>query len=245
MKLFKRALKQKPIKVTFINSKQVDSAYYPQPARKDLPTWYKNLEPFYEGRKEVLRPANTGSATVKRCVPVLDMLTSGYILYTPVDMWVTNDPQGIYEFNWKGYEVLGEHDKKQLKGHPYIDSRPNKIPKIYNPWAIKTNPGYSCMFLNPPHREAIFKIFEGVVDTDDYNIPVNFPFVFIDPFFEGMIPAGTPMALVVPFKRESYEMEVQMLNEENAYEIDKQNNSMIIHYFDAYRKKFWKTKDFN
>jgi hypothetical protein len=245
MNLFKRVIKPKPVKIKFLNSKAIDDAYKPQPARKDLPSWYRDQEAFMGGKKGLMRDANTGNATIKRCVPVLDMLMSGYILYTPVDIWVSNNERGEYGFNWKGYEVIGDHDKAQLKNHPYIDSSPNKLPKIVNPWSITTEPGYSCMFINPPHRESVFRIFEGIVDTDTYNIPVNLPFVFNDPLFQGLIPAGTPMALVIPFKRDSFECVVETLNESNADRIDKQNTTMISHYYDTYRRLFWAGKDYN
>ena len=52
------------------------------------------------------------------------------------------------------------------------------------------------------HRESVFTIMDGIVDTDSYNALVNFPFFLNDWSYEGLIPAGTPMAQVIPFKRE-------------------------------------------
>ena len=80
------------------------------------------------------------------------------------------------------------------------------FPKWINPWGIKTPKGYSIFIKNLPHRESIFTILEGVVDTDEYHVPVNFPFVINDVNFEGLIPAGTPIAQILPFKRENWKM---------------------------------------
>ena len=57
------------------------------------------------------------------------------------------------------------------------------------------------------HQESSpIKVFEGIVDTDQQHI-MNFPFVYKDPEFEGIIPAGTPIVQVIPFKREKWTMD--------------------------------------
>jgi hypothetical protein len=81
-----------------------------------------------------------------------------------------------------------------------------------------------------------------VVDTDTYTSPVNFPFTLNDPKFEGLIPAGTPIAQVIPFKREQWEMSFggqQELIEQSQVSIKLQTK-----FFDRYKTMFRANKEY-
>jgi hypothetical protein len=82
----------------------------------------------------------------------------------------------------------------------------------------------------------------GVVDTDEYIAPVNFPFVLNDINFEGLIPAGTPMAQVIPFKRDSWKMVFG--DEEKTIDQSKVANLIKTKFFDAYKNSYRKTKEY-
>jgi hypothetical protein len=112
-----------------------------------------------------------------------------------------------------------------------------------NPWAIKTPPGYSVLFIQPMHRESVFTILPGVVDTDQYSAAVNFPFVLNEPTkFTGLIPAGTPMAQVIPFKRDSWEM--QLGTQEDIQEQVLVVNRLRTKFFDAYKTQYRQLKEY-
>ena len=87
-----------------------------------------------------------------------------------------------------------------------------------------------------------FTIFSGVVDTDTYQVPVAFPFVLKEPNFEGMIPAGTPIAQVIPFKRESWKMEIS--GKELVDLAQQQSTRIMTKFFDAYKNLFRQTKEY-
>jgi hypothetical protein len=77
---------------------------------------------------------------------------------------------------------------------------------------------------------------EGVVDTDTYNAPVNFPFVLKNVNFEGLIPAGTPIAQVIPFKREEWKMQIG-----TEKDLEKQSDSikgLRSKMFDSYKSQY-------
>jgi len=115
-------------------------------------------------------------------------------------------------------------------------------PKWHNPWGIKTPPGYSCLFVQPLHRESVFTIMPGIVDTDTYNNPVNFPFVLNDTKFQGIIPAGTPIAQVIPFKRDSWRMSLG--GEEDVKQSKRQLGSIRTVFFEGYKLKFRQPKEY-
>jgi hypothetical protein len=98
------------------------------------------------------------------------------------------------------------------------------------------------MFIQPMHRESVFTILPGIVDTDIYSVPVNFPFVVNDPNFEGLIPKGTPIAQVIPIKRDAWKMEFG-----GQEELDEQANittKLQTKFFDRYKTMFWSRKEY-
>jgi hypothetical protein len=92
------------------------------------------------------------------------------------------------------------------------------------------------------HRENIFTIMPGVVDTDEYYAPVNFPFVLKDPKFEGLIPQGTPLAQVIPFKRESYKMKLG--NAQDAADVERVQKRLQVKLLDKYKNLFRTKKEY-
>lgn len=226
--------------ITFTNTFEVPDKYFPTPASSVIPDWYKNLDSYISKTK---RPTGEGqtSATIKRCMPVFDAITNGYILYTYTDIFISQkDGQPWYE--WPSFEPLGFHPIQQAPIHPSNNGHLVSYPKWNNPWAIKTPPGYSILFLQPMHRESVFTILPGIVDTDQYNAPVNFPFVLNDVTYEGLIPAGTPMAQVVPFKRESWKMEFG--NFENFKNQNEVTKLLRTKFFDSYKTLFRQPKEY-
>ena len=87
-----------------------------------------------------------------------------------------------------------------------------------------------------------FTILPGVVDTDTYTAPVNFPGVLTDVKFEGLIPAGTPIAQVVPFQRESWTMELG--EQEALIEQNKVTSKLRTRFFDSYKTQYRQVKEY-
>jgi hypothetical protein len=226
--------------ITFTNTAKIPEEYAPKPATASVPDWYKNLESYVGEEKKPNGNGNT-SATIKRCMPVFDAITNGYILYTYTDVWISQkDEMPWYE--WPSFGPIEFHPVEQAPNHPNRNGHQASYPKWINPWSIQTPPGYSTLFVQPFHRESVFTILPGVVDTDQYNAPVNFPFVLNDIKYEGLIPAGTPMAQVIPFKRESWEMNIG-----TQEDFDKQNKTTIrlrTRFFDSYKSQFRQPKEY-
>jgi hypothetical protein len=115
-------------------------------------------------------------------------------------------------------------------------------PKWHNPWAIRTPKGYSTLFVQPFHRESLFTILPGIVDTDLYLPTVNFPFVINDPDFEGLIPEKTPIAQVIPIKRDSWKMSIG--DEKDIEDLLLVRRKLQTKLFDRYKKFFWSKKEY-
>jgi len=247
--------------VTFIDRfGLIPEDFKPLPAKKLLPKWYKetvsfvNQLPNYETTIEEEFGRNTGihgKDTIKRCVPVFDSISAGYLLRTTQDIIVYDSPvedeKGWPWYRWAGdWELIRFHQRNQLYNYPF-DNYPDDypIPKIVNPWGIKTNKGYSCQIIPPQHRENIIQILPGVVDTDTYNVPVEFPFVLKDPSWRGLIPAGTPYAQIIPFKREKFGHDFKTDKDFEVSPIAEGHERLKATFDNGYRHRFWTRKEYN
>lgn len=224
--------------ITFTNVSEFNDLEKPQLASKLIPDWYKNAESYIGGEK---KPAGDASslATIKRCMPVFDAINAGYIITSPADVYVRVE-NGMQKFEWSSLNLIGFHPVEQAPTHPI--RKPYAYPKWVNYWAIRTPKGYSTMFVQPMHRESIFTILPGIVDTDKYYAPVNFPMVMNNPGFEGLIPKGTPIVQVIPFKRDSWTMKFGKEKQVKEQALVIQN--LQTRFFDKYKTMFRQNKEY-
>jgi hypothetical protein len=234
--------------ITFTNLYDTEYLHPPKPALKHIPNWYKELDSYTHGKKEIL-DNSVVPTTIKRCMPVFDSMTAGYIIFTPYDLFVTqttseDDPLTTQPFyHWKGKDFISFHDISQAPNYPNNLGHTVSFPKFINQWGIKTPRGYSTMFIQPTHRDSVFTIFPGIVDTDRYTDGVNIPFILNDINFSGLIPAGTPIAQVIPFKRDSWKMNFG--KEKDLEDSRKVRKKVTSIFFDGYKTMFREKKDFS
>jgi len=215
---------------------------YPEPAKKFLPEWYKNIGPYATERKVPILPKSFDSnQTAKRCMPFFDTLTSGYMFTLSADAWCVDEKEYENRVIWTSPESLvGTHSPAQVNGMPTPENH-NLVFKWFNSFIIKTPPGYSCLFMHPNHRYDLpFITLTGIVDTDTYNNPVSFPFFLKDDFM-GKIPQGTPIAQVIPFKRDSWKGVKGKFDIKRRFDLD----NFFFLMEKAYRNNFWQRKNFN
>ena len=218
----------------------IPEQYYPIPAEKNIPAWYKNMVTYYDKSSAVQKRE---SQTIKRCMPVFDAFTAGYLMLTHTAINIGYDENKMLKIDWANdtLDAVTFHGAHQLVGYRGLDL-PTGAPKLRNPWGIKTPKGYSCYFMPPAHREKIgIRILEGYVDTDTYNNSVQFPFL-IDEGFEGEIPAGTPIAQVIPFKRDNFKMKIGGVEERVKTNLD--YRFVRSQWINNYRNHFRQDKSF-
>lgn len=231
-------------------SKYKDIIPEPKPSLLHIPNEYKKMKSFHN--------ESFYSTTVKKCIPFLDALTCGYIIPFPIDYGFRYDQEksmAIFETN---LEVL--HDLNDFKRSLSIEThnqhqlseelRHNKrtveaVFKFSNPWVIKTPPGYSCIFTQPFNRNFPFKIIDGIVDTDTFHQNINFPFYWTNPHTEKVIlKRGSPMVLVIPFKRERWKMNVYSEKPKDLEKKEKAFLKFSSKIMDRYKNSFWRRKEY-
>lgn len=202
-----------------------------EPAVNNIPQWYKNTPPVNE---KVL--------TAKKCVPLMDIFSTGYIIKSPCNIYVTTDQDGkkILTDDFSVDAFVVSHIESQTSEFE-IDKNFNPHPfKFINSFHIQTPNGYSSLFLHPVNQtELPFYTLEAVVDTDKHKQIINFPF-FIKQDFNGLIPKGTPIVQFLPFKRDNWVSK----NKEDLPYYYKDHYKTLNPPFSFYKKHIWTRKSY-
>lgn len=172
----------------------------PKPASKMLPDWYRAQEGVLGF-----------GGTIKKCMPIFDILTSGYFLTMPCDIYVdsTNPDKLVYFIPPDGLDKLKEdmfdtHLAQQYSEYPKSEKYHKELLRIDPFYAVETKRGYSCMFIQPVHRgEPPLNLFPAVIDTDKYISHGHYSFQ-VEANFRGIVKQGTPIIQVIPFKRDDF-----------------------------------------
>lgn len=192
---------KKIIKFAILESDLIEN---PQSAKKYIPDWYKDAERFVGGKMKIVNGA--GNHGLKMCMPFIDALTIGYIATLWTDIVVEQTQLGP-RLQWRvGPDPLEKRPRtnQTLPTPPGHDDDHYAWKTIFN---IETPPGYSILITHPLNRHDLpFTTLSGVVDSDMTMARGNLPF-FLKSGFEGIIPAGTPLFQIIPFKRENWTSE--------------------------------------
>jgi hypothetical protein len=175
----------------------------PEPAVKNLPKWWKDI-PKYAEFEEF---PEQSVVTVKQCAPTIDVFSSGYIIKLWEDLVVEKKEDGRQEIFWNSdFEapMVGPWDRKQSSNFEIPEGYNPNILKYNHGWIIKTPKNWSTLFIHPTaYQNLPIKAIAGIVDTDILKTDINCPFV-IKEDFEGIIPKGTPIVQLIPFKRSEW-----------------------------------------
>lgn len=240
MKMFK-GMKDSTQTIEFIcDDPAVDYFQKPLPASKSVPDWYKKLGTHIHNRKTFEN--GNANETIKKCMPVFDAMTAGYHILFPCDVSITRNPDGTPKFDWPiQYKMVNEHSREQASTLTIPPGYGPQFLKWSNPWVVKVPKGWSVLFIQPMHRDDLpFQILPGVVDADGFKLSVQFPFL-LQKDFVGVIPAGTPMAQIIPFKRAEWNATYSTLK---AGERIKQLEHHSIYLENRYKKTFWNKKTY-
>lgn len=216
----------------------------PQQSKKFIPEWYKEAKKFFPDNK-LKFINNHPNLSMKMCMPFLDSLTSGYIAVTWCDILVTRTDLGL-KLDWRVADSIPqpvtERPKTVAETLPIPAGHSDQHFAWHNIYQIKVPNGYSLLLTHPFNRfDLPFTTLSGIVDADYGMQQGNVPF-FIKKDFEGIIPAGTPMFQVLPFKRENWSSS----KNNNLNDLDKYHEfHNLKRMYGYYKEKFWNRKDYD
>ena len=173
------------------------------PAKNVIPAWYKKL-----ANETQIHIAGDTIPTIKKCMPVMDIITSGYVITNPhrLVLHPHNMPGNHVDYHAHAHidYMPDTHEHKMCPVK--IDDRKKHWLKIKQPWIVRTPPGYSCLFIQPFYDfKHEWLLFPAIVDTDKHDVAVHFP-GYTKSEHQITIEEGQPLMQVIPFKREEWKM---------------------------------------
>jgi hypothetical protein len=226
--------------IHFFSDRKHKGLGQPIPIKKLLPEWYRTSE------TTILSPDGTEVSGLKKCVPFLDALISGYALVTPVDIFVAESDSGELKISWNSpdefVDFIHERAKESAAKLPRpAGHHPNHL-AWRGTWGIKTPKGWSLLVTHPLNRfDLPFTTTSGIMDSDSYSTSGNLPF-FIKKGFTGVIPAGTPIAQLIPIKRTSW---TSVPNNNGLQYLENLQGETVRSEGKSYKKLFWTRKSYD
>lgn len=222
----------------------------PGPIIKTIPDWYRKADRFAVNPatdEHWVDPFTGGKVpTWKACPAIFDIMGSGYVYKTPADIEVT-EQNGI-----PNVKILDHKNKDFIQVRPPM---PQFVPPQgyhehhfawWSDWAVELPEGYSALYSQPFNRfELPFLTTSGIIDNDKVNLPGTMPF-FIVKGFTGTIPAGTPYAQILPFKRENWTSEVvDKIGQQEMYTKNAENSKKYrVPNGGVYQKEVWERRTY-
>ena len=181
----------------------IDLLPRPIPAKAALPEWLRQMAPRAPSALH-----QRSIRTVKQCPPFVDAMAHGFMVLLPCDVNVDN---GQFSWDWplpalavRGHPraPLSFHVPEQIAGSPLAHGRHSAV-KFNSFWTIELEAGWSLMAVHPINRDDLpFRLITGLVDADQFNaVGINFPALWTEPGFSGVLPRGTPVAQCFPVPR--------------------------------------------
>lgn len=193
-------------------------------------------------------------STVQNCPGIVDNLKTGYILpaWSDMSFRMINGEMKFESALTTPELSYNIHRFNQFKGMSY-DQKPNMglFHKVSSPWWIKTSPGVSVLITHPYwDRNKLFTSVSAVVHPDVTPIHLKWFFEFNHALEDSpeiydqekqVVLKDTPLMLIIPFKRDTFNHEVNFLNTEKMSKIHRDNYYGSISWFtDTIYSKFRK-----
>ena len=209
-----------------------------KPIKSVIPQWYKDAERF-TGGKPVLVPFD--NTALKLCTPFLDSLTSGYFIPLFQDVLVEQTPHGPLLSFRTSPAPISERETFRNKTLPTPEGYWDKHYMWNTQTSFKLPNGYSALVVHPLNRMDLpFFSLSAVVDANFAMNSGSLPF-FLSKNFEGIIPQGTPIAQIIPFKREDWELQKKEGLVKEAEITQKKAMSVVSGW---YKNNFWNRKSY-
>jgi hypothetical protein len=214
----------------------------PTPAKDSIPEWWKRIPAFANGGRPDFNNQGGVDATVKLCMPFADTFRFGYTFSTWNEIKIERSGPRDFNYFFPGGPLPFVIRSASFFEEDYFRGFYPHECAWQAQWIPKLPKGYSVLITHPLNREDLpFRTLTGIIDADDYqhDNEGNHPF-FIKEGFDGIIPVGTPIFQMFPFKRENWEHELEEYDPKNKYKPLSLKNV----FWGAYKDRFWKKKIF-
>ena len=216
----------------------------PFPASQAIPQWWKDASPYAKGPqnpdgKKIIVENRESNASFKKCTPMLDMFSSGYIVPLWADVQV-RVKDGFPFITWRvSKNIFDLHNGQEVE---IPNGYQNTQFKFLNQWTPKLPKGFSALIIScPGYLNTPFRAMQAIIDYDKTTHPLSPP-MFLKEGFEGIVEKGTPMFQIIPFKRNNWTSKFSFLEDGQAdINIDRDLKATIVN---NYIKNVWQKKSY-
>ena len=224
----------KPIKLKFESVHEG----YPDiivPAKKNIPKWFKD-------QKDI----DIHNKTFKSCVPFVESMVTGYNVVLPVDLLV-EQKDGYPHLNWnqssESVRLVGSRLNESIDNIPTPHGYHKNSFFWHFPASFEIPVGYSMLVTHPLNRfDLPFQALSVVIDGGYTLSPFAFVTFFIREGFEGIIPQGTPIVHIFPFKNDKWTAEKTPGTVKKGELMAKKSTAV---YSGWYKKTWWTKKHYD
>tara|TARA_R110002012_G_scaffold321688_1_gene550773 strand:+ start:1205 stop:1960 length:756 start_codon:yes stop_codon:yes gene_type:complete len=215
---------------------------HPEPIINTVPEWYKNIPnkifKTLDNENDFLTSSRV--STIKTCPSFVDIFKEGYVIKAPQDYLFYYDDE-TDDYKWQSstqYDTGTEHSVGRFNqvsihsNNQMVDYLPSNsgikfVFKIILPVNVFTDEGYSTRIIPIPYSfNQDWSSSYGVFKTD-YIHQLNIQLQIKTVKKEILIKQGTPLCVVIPFKRETFTHKIVDLNKDKKL-LKKLNRSRVL-----------------
>jgi len=229
-------------KIMFYPKDKIIAEVVLPPQKVSIPEWFKKMPLHTQNEKKLRIKNGETNLTAKVCMPFLDSFTTGYVFNLHCDINVELNAEGEQTVHWNNNTFVPVFarplNEKIIPARQGFDDW-NFSWTTY--WGIKLPKGYSALLTHPLNRTDLpFVTTSGILDADKWGIWGNQPFSFVQGF-QGVIPKGTPIIQIIPFKRHSW---ISKINNKLSKWANLENLKLSSKFRGYYKDMFWSKKEY-
>jgi hypothetical protein len=220
----------------------------PKPASEFIPDGWKGvpskMQPPFPDENDMYKYLGNNSMkrTAKTCPSFVDVFNTGYVIPAPCDIYLRyNKEEDVYHFETAIPDIpIVIHSQQQYLAH-LKNPQHEFIFKMDNVWSIETPKGYSIQQLPMFwHHNPDWETAYGILHTDQFH-QLNIQLMLKKGVTETLIKQGEPLCYVIPYKRETYDLQLVEFNIKKLITAD--FNNLGTFAGTAYRKFFNKNNN--
>lgn len=216
---------------------------------KFIPSWFRDADRFAVDPRTNdfwIGPDGGKVPTWKACPALFDIMATGYALVTPCDIEFFMNENGNIDSrisDERYRDFCSARPQMPQFEHPHGFYREHFA--WFPEWAVKAPEGYSVLYSSPFNRYDLpFMTVAGIIDNDKVNLPGSMPF-FIREGWTGVIPAGTPYAQMLPFKREDWTSDYLIPDHHSMIKSNIENTKKYrVLNGGVYKNKIWSKRSY-
>ena len=191
-----------------------------------------------------------------KCPGIINLKSKGFIVrnHSDINLKIL-DKDGGYEWNTPSNWIemsdgicentITHHFEGSL--HQFMNDWPKDtlliVLKINLPWYVKIPKGWELIMVDPFYKDDYrFTVCPGIFEPELGLAKLNIPVHWHSTSGEFMIKAGTPIAQLIPLRKENIDFELS--NKNNDKDFNKEYRLMNLKFQESFKRNYNKVREF-